>query len=258
MSTSFQQFKSLHQSDQLFVLPNVWNPKSAVVFQEKGFAAIGTSSAAVATSIGYNDGEQMPFSDYLFIIRRILASANIPLTVDLEMGYGSSADEIYANCRQLVELGVAGINIEDSSIDQKGRKLKDAESFAAMIEKIKNKLNTNKQELFINIRCDTYILGVANKQEETSRRLKLYETTGADGIFLPCISAENDIADAVQTTKLPVSVMCIPGLPGFDTLNKLGVKRASMGPFLFNKTYELAGKLAKDVWDDRSFSPLFS
>jgi 2-methylisocitrate lyase-like PEP mutase family enzyme len=258
MSTSFQQFKSLHQSNQLFVLPNVWNPKSAVVFQERGFPAVGTSSAAVATSLGYNDGEQMPFPDYLFIIKRILASVNIPLTVDLEMGYGSSAEEIYANCRQLVELGVAGINIEDSSIDQKGRKLKDAESFAAMIKQVKNKLNSNKQELFINIRCDTYILNVANKQEETRRRLKLYETTGADGIFLPCISAEDDIAHAVQTTTLLINVMCIPGLPGFDTLSKLGVKRASMGPFLFNKTYELAGKLAKEVVDDKSFSPLFA
>jgi 2-methylisocitrate lyase-like PEP mutase family enzyme len=258
MSTSFQQFRSLHQSGELFVLPNVWNPRSAAVFQESGFAAIGTSSAAVAVSLGYSDGEQMPFSDYLFIIKRILASVNIPLTVDLEMGYGKSVDDIYANCRQLVELGVAGINIEDSSIDQQGRKLKDAASFADMIQQLKAKLRTSKQDLFINIRCDTYILGVPDKQQETIQRLERYEPTGADGIFLPCIIAEDDIADAVRATKLPVNVMCIPGLPGFDTLNRLGVKRVSMGPFLFNKTYELAGKLAKEVMNDRSFSPLFS
>lgn len=258
MSTSFQQFKSLHQSDHLFVLPNVWNARSATVFQDNGFAAVGTSSAAVAVSLGYSDGEQMPFGDYLFVIKRILASVKIPLTVDIEMGYGSSVDDIYANCRQLVELGVAGINIEDSSIDQEGRKLKDPASFAKMIESLKGKLIANRLDLFINIRCDTYILGVADKQEETTRRLKLYEPTGADGIFLPCISAEEDIAEAVQTTKLPVSVMCIPGLPGFDTLDKLGVKRASMGPFLFNKTYDLAGKLSKEIVKERSFSPLFS
>lgn len=244
MLSKFEQFNNLHQSADLFVLPNVWNARSALLFQGEEFPAIATSSAAVASSLGYEDGEGMPFDDYLFVINRILASVKIPLSVDMEMGYGTSDEEIYANIMKLIDLGVTGINIEDSTIGQSGRVLKDAVLFAKTIGNIKNKLVSKNADLFINIRCDTFILNVANKQQETNRRLKLYDTTGADGIFLPCICTADDIAEAVNNTKLPLNVMCIPGLPDFDILNKLGVRRVSMGPFLFNKIYDSIGQLS--------------
>ena len=93
MSTKFQKFKALHHAEELFVLPNAWDARSAIIFQEKQFPAIGTSSAAVANSLGYEDGENMPFADYLFVIKRILASVQIPLTVDMEMGYGETNEQ---------------------------------------------------------------------------------------------------------------------------------------------------------------------
>jgi len=256
MSSTFKQFRDLHRSDDLFILPNTWNVKSALVFQEKKFPAIATSSSAVANSLGYEDGEKMPFDEYLFIIKRILSAVNIPLSVDIETGYGADDEKVYSNIQSLADLGVAGINIEDSQITSAGRSLKDAKSFAKMIGIAKNKLISTNSELFINIRCDTFILNVDNKIEETNKRLKLYETTGADGIFLPCITAENDIAEAVRNTRLPLNVMCFPGLPGFDVLNKLGVKRLSMGPFLFNKLYQYAGELADAVIANKSFTAI--
>jgi 2-methylisocitrate lyase-like PEP mutase family enzyme len=258
MSSPYQQFKQLHQAPGLFVLPNGWNAKSALLFQQEKYQAVGTSSAAVANSLGYEDGEAMPFSAYLLIIQRILSAVKIPVTIDLEMGYGNTDDEIYANIKKLVVLGVAGINIEDSTITATGRTLKDANHFAQTISFIKRQLAAEQLELFINIRCDTYILNVANKQAETLQRLKLYATTGADGIFLPCISDEKDIAAAVSSTPLPINVMCIPGLPDFDTLNKLGIKRVSMGPFVFNKVYDSIVPLVQAVKDTNDFSPLFS
>ena len=136
--------------------------------------------------------------------------------------------------------------------------MKDAKKFAKTIEKIKNKLTAKGINLFVNIRCDTYILNVKNKQQETLNRLKLYETTGADGIFLPCICEEKDIAEAVSNTKLPLNVMCIPGLPDFNTLNKLGVKRVSMGPFMFNKLYSNITELSKTISKDKSFAAILS
>jgi len=136
--------------------------------------------------------------------------------------------------------------------------LKDAKTFAGTIENIKNRLASKNLDLFINIRCDTYILDVADKQQETNRRLKIYGTTGADGIFLPCICREDDIAAAVSNTKLPLNVMCIPGLPGFDTLQKLGVRRVSMGPFLFNKVYNNIGDLSREITVHKGFSPILS
>jgi 2-methylisocitrate lyase-like PEP mutase family enzyme len=256
MFMSFEKFGSLHRGERLFVLPNVWDARSAQIFEEKGFPAIATSSAAVAGSLGYEDGEGMPFEDYLFVIRRILASVRVPLSVDLEMGYGSSAAEVYGNILQLVRLGVVGINIEDSVICHPGRELKDAGVFSKTIGDIKKRLTGEGLELFINIRCDTYFLDVKNKERETRSRLAIYEDSGADGVFLPGISREEDISEAVNATKLPLNVMCIPGLPDFRVLNRLGVKRVSMGPFLFNKVYDVAGQLSQAVGTLESFSPI--
>jgi len=213
-------------------------------------------SAAVAGSLGYEDGEEMSFSEYLFVISRILSSVQIPLSVDIEMGYGRSEEEIYGNILRLIDLGVAGINIEDSISNSSGRVLKEAKLFAKMIENIKSKLIAANLNLFINIRCDTFILNVKDKQQETRRRLMVYEAAGADGIFLPCIYAEEDIAEAVTHTRLPLNVMCIPGLPGFETLNELGVKRVSMGPFLFNRIYESMDQVFQEILAGKSFSPL--
>ena len=241
MTSKFAQFYQLHHLPGLFVLPNVWNAKSARLVEEKNFPAIATSSAAVADSLGYEDGEQMPFNTYRFIIQRILASTNIPLTVDLEMGYGLSADDIYNNILSLINLGVVGINLEDSTIERGHRILKDAATFAQTLSTIRSRLIADDLQLFINVRCDTYILNVGNKSQETRERLKHYEQSGADGIFLPCISDEQDIREAVKATKLPLNVMYIPGLPGLDELETLGVKRVSMGPYLYNKAYDPAG-----------------
>ncbi|HUP14015.1 MAG TPA: isocitrate lyase/phosphoenolpyruvate mutase family protein, partial [Niastella sp.] len=188
MATAFEVFKQLHQSSRLFVLPNVWNAKSAQILEKEHYPAVATSSAAVANGLGYQDGEDMPFEDYLLIIKRMLAVVQIPLTVDMEMGYGKTNDEIAANFKTLAKLGVAGINIEDSTIIPTGRALKDAHTFAQTIAFIKNKLAAEQADLFVNVRCDTYLLKVADKQQETAHRLSLYEAAGADGIFLPFIS----------------------------------------------------------------------
>lgn len=256
MSTNFEQFKALHHAPDLLVLPNAWDAKSALLFQEKNFSAVGTSSAAVAASLGYEDGEKMPLDDYLFVIKRILASVKIPVTVDFEMGYGKTQVAILDNLLKLCELGVAGINLEDSVIVNGKRILQNGNAFAETIAYFKNKLNAEGAALFFNIRCDTYLLNVKNKQEETSLRLPLYESAGADGIFLPCITQEAEIADALENTQLPLNVMCIPGLPDFATLQKLGVKRASMGPFFLNKTYQKAAELLQRVVEKQSFSAL--
>jgi 2-methylisocitrate lyase-like PEP mutase family enzyme len=256
MATKFETFKTLHGGNKLFILPNAWDARSAQIFQESNYPAVGTSSAAVATSLGYADGENMPFNDYLLIIKRIAASVTVPVTIDMEMGYGKTADAIYSNLQKLVEAGVAGINIEDSAINNGVRSLKDAKDFARMIEVIKSKLVNAHESLFINVRCDTFILNVPDKSEETTKRLKLYELAGADGIFLPLIKDEQDIAQAVATTKLPLNVMAMPGLPPIDKLNELGVKRVSMGPFLHNAICRKVKELAVEVIESNSVNSI--
>lgn len=256
MKSRFEEFNALHQVKELFVLPNAWDARSALLLQACGFAAIGTSSAAVAAGLGYDDGEAMPFADYLFVIKRITTSVHLPVTIDMEMGYGKTNEEIYANVQKLLELGIAGINLEDSIIENSKRTLGDANDFAKTIAYLKEKLIVAGQSLFINVRCDTYLLKANDARKESSRRSRLYEAAGADGIFLPFIAQEDDIGSAVTATQLPVNVMCIPGLPGFDKLQALGVRRASMGPFLQNKTYGKAGEVAEKVITDRNFSSI--
>jgi 2-methylisocitrate lyase-like PEP mutase family enzyme len=256
MLSGFSTFKDLHHEKNLFILPNAWDAKSALVFEQNGFRAIGTSSAAVAASLGYEDGEEMSFDDYLFIIKRMIDCVQIPVTVDMEMGYAKTNEKIAENIERLADLGVTGINIEDSIVINSKRFLKDADEFATTVEYIKNHLSAKNLSVFINIRCDTYILDVADKQKETARRLNIYETTAANGIFLPCIIDENDIAEAVSRTRLPLNVMCVPHLPGFAKLNQLGVKRVSMGPFLFNKIYSTISDLARRIYDDKNFSSI--
>jgi len=256
MLSSVSIFKDLHYEENLFILPNAWDAKSALVFEQNGSRAIGTSSAAVAGSLGYEDGEVIAFDDYLFIIKRIIECVQIPVTVDMEMGYAKTNEGIAENIERLIELGLAGINIEDSIVINSKRLLEDAGTFATTVEYISNHLSARNLSIFINIRCDTYILDVADKQKETARRLNIYETTGANGIFLPCIIDENDIGEAVSRTRLPLNVMCVPGLPGFAKLNQLGVKRVSMGPFLFNKIYGTISDLARRIYDDENFSSI--
>jgi 2-methylisocitrate lyase-like PEP mutase family enzyme len=258
MPSSFEKFKALHSEKELFLLPNAWDARSALVFQESGFAAIGTSSAAVANSFGLEDGQNMTLEDYLFVIKKILAAIKVPLTVDFEMGYGENDEAIAENICNLATLGVAGINIEDSYIDKEGRKLKDATVFANTINHIKAKLKSRNLDLFVNLRCDTHILNIASKETEIISRLKIYNKTKADGIFIPCIVKEDDISDAVSYSKLPVNVMVIPTLPGIEKLNTLGVKRVSMGPFPFHKVYKGIGELSKEVKSSAMFAALFS
>ena len=256
MKSKFEEFKALHQVKELFVLPNAWDARSAKVLEEKGFKAVGTSSAAVASALGYDDGEHMSFEEYLMIIKRITASVKVPVTVDMEMGYGTTPPAIYANIQRLADAGVAGINIEDSIITNSKRTLGSADDFAKTVQHLKNNLHREGKSLFINVRSDTYLLQTNDARKESARRAKLYASAGADGLFLPVISQEDDIASAVEASPLPLNVMCIPGLPDFKKLQALGVRRASMGPFLQIKTYGHAKELASKVISDGSFKSI--
>lgn len=256
MASKFEKFKALHQGSKLFILPNAWDAQSASIFQENNYPAVGTSSAAVASALGYADGEAMPFHEYLVIINRIIASVDLPVTIDIEMGYGKSAEEVYSNLQRLIEAGIVGVNIEDSTISNGTRSLKNAKDFARMLERIKTQLINAHESLFINVRCDAFLLNVDEKLKESQQRLKIYESAGADGVFLPLVCEESDVAKAVAATKLPLNVMVIPGLPSVEKLSELGVKRLSMGPFLHMATYKKARELAKGVIENQSIQSI--
>lgn len=257
MKDHVKKFSELHQQPEPFLLGNVWNVQSAKVLEQLNAKAIGTSSAAVAETLGYSDGEQMPFNEYLLIIKRIKASTTTPFTVDLEAGYGKTEEAIVENIKQLAALGIVGINLEDSVVDNSVRAIENTEHFAGKLKRITDSLRRQQIDIFINVRCDAFLLNVPDARREAINRIAAYETAGADGIFLPCITHVEDIKATVNSTTLPVNVMCMPSLPDFNTLSTSGVKRISMGPFANMAAYKKMHELCEHVIKENSFAPLF-
>ncbi|HYC85151.1 MAG TPA: isocitrate lyase/phosphoenolpyruvate mutase family protein [Chryseosolibacter sp.] len=258
MKNNFDKFIELHKGPEPLLVGNVWNVQSARVYEQKGFKAVATSSAAVAETLGYADGEEMSFEEYFMIIRRIASGVSIPFSVDLESGYGHSAEEIASNIRKLANVGVSGINIEDSYVEKGKRGIVDAQDFTGKLKRIVTLLNESGVPVFINVRCDSFLLGLPNALEDALARMALYQQTGVHGLFFPCISKISDITAATGACKLPVNVMCIPGLPDFQQLKAAGVKRISMGNFLNKKTYDGLGVWIAQIVGDGNFNNLFA
>lgn len=225
-------FQELHVQEKPLLICNVWDVASAKVAKELGFEAIATSSGAIASMLGYRDGEEMSFTELLYIVQRIVNCVNLPLSVDLEGGYSREPVQVAENILQLINLGVVGVNLEDSLVDQE-RHLLDAEAFATHLNAILIELGEKVKEIFINVRTDTFLLNCPNPIQETEKRGALYEQARADGLFVPCLQRPNDIEQIIGRIRLPLNIMCIPDLPSFNTLQKLGVKRISMGNSIF-------------------------
>lgn len=250
------EFKNLHYQSKPLLLCNVWDVPSSEMAAALHFQAIGTSSSAIASLLGYNDGEEMTFSELEYVVKKISAKSCLPLSVDMESGYGRKPKDIAERIKRLTDLGVVGINLEDSRVGEQRTLLNGAE-FAQTLAEVKELLEKANTSIFINVRTDTFLLGHTHLISETKNRINMYENAGADGIFIPCIERVNDIKEIVNTTNLPLNVMCMPNLPNFDTLSDLGVKRISMGNFLFDKMYENVKTSAQQILLEKSFTSMF-
>ena len=255
--TPFETFASLHRNPKPLLLGNIWDVNSAKLLEASGYKAIGVSSQAVANAYGYEDGENMPFELLLQLAQRVVQVVRTPLTVDLEGGYSRTVTGISENIQKLHDVGVVGINLEDS-LPRATRQLRAPDDFQQLLLGITAQLRRNNVRVFLNIRTDGFLLGLPTALAETLDRISAYETAGVDGIFVPCITQAPDIAAVVQATQLPVNVMCLPGLPDFAALTSLGVKRISMGPFLFSKVSNYASHLTQQVIADQNFSSILA
>jgi 2-methylisocitrate lyase-like PEP mutase family enzyme len=254
--SSFDKFRSLHHQDQPLLLPNVWDIPSARVCEEAGFAAIATSSSALAQSLGYDDGEKIPFSLLLQTIKGIARQIHLPLSVDLERGYSRDPKGICSNLERLHDLGVVGVNLEDSTGEQP-RSLQKMEDFQKMISIIREHLAGKNMKIFLNARTDAFVVKIPEAQEETVKRAKAYEQAGADGIFVPFLEDSGQIANVAASTRLPLNVFCLPHLPGFPQLRELGVRRISMGGALYRAMRSSLKNTVTRIRDDQSFTSLF-
>jgi 2-methylisocitrate lyase-like PEP mutase family enzyme len=246
---NYEKFLPLHHQEKPFIIANAWNVKSAQIIENNGYDAIATSSGAIADSLGYGDGEKIPFSELLYIVQRIISSTKIPVSVDMERGYTNDLSELTDNIQRLVDIGVAGINLEDAQGE---------EIYLKKLNSIKNHLTKTNQKLFINARTDAFLQKLESPLEITLKRAKLYENAGADGLFVTGVSDIALVKEITSSVTLPVNVVGVPKFSSIAALAESGVRRISMAVFLYKATYHHLEKVVRDIKTEQSFAPLFS
>jgi len=248
-------FKTLHEQDEILFLPNAWDVLSAMVLQQAGFKAIATTSWGMANALGYNDGEGVEFEELFQQASKIIAAVNVPVSVDIESGYGGNNEQVAERVLKLAELGAAGINIEDSY--KQGSGLKPVEEQSALIKDIRERLNTEGHaDFFINARTDTY-LQCESPLAETRVRATAYVGCGASGIFVPGLSQDSEIEELATLIKAPLNVMSLPQLTDVGQLHSLGVKRFSIGNALSDATTVFIEQQARQLLTQANTKSLY-
>jgi 2-methylisocitrate lyase-like PEP mutase family enzyme len=250
-------FRDLHQQPTPLLIANAWDVPSVKAAAQAGYAAIATSSSAIADLYGYPDGQAMPFERMLDHVARMMTATTLPFSVDIEAGYADEPAQIAAHIGQLAAMGVVGVNLEDSEVVDGQRRLMPADAFAARLSAVRAAMAQAGVDLFLNIRTDPFLLGMSNARDESIARGLRYAAAGADGLFVPCVVAPDDIATLVAAVALPLNVMCMPSLPGFARLAELGVKRISMGNFVHAQLQAKLQAMLADIARDQSFDTVF-
>lgn len=225
-------FRKLHAPGEILVLPNAWDAASARMAQESGASAIATSSAALAWCHGYADRENIPPQTALSAAREIVRVASVPVSVDNEAGYSGDVEAVAAHVCALIELGAAGINLEDGT--------EPPELLAAKIGAIKKAARAKDADIFVNARCDVYLQNLApdeRKLEESIRRGALYASAGADGLFMPGMSDLAQIRAVANAIALPVNILIMRSVPAIAELKAAGVRRVSAGALIGRAAY---------------------
>jgi 2-methylisocitrate lyase-like PEP mutase family enzyme len=246
-----ERFAALHIKGSPLVLYNAWDAGSAKAVCDAGAPAIATSSWAVAMAHGYSDGERIPMDLVEQIIARIVATINIPVTVDFEGGYSDDDGTLAGNVARLLDLGVIGINFEDRIVAGKG--LYSVERQSRRIEAIRKIADKRGLPLFINARTDLFLAAGPGDDhsvlaEAAKTRAAAYAKAGASGFFVPGLRSEELIEEICKASTLPLNVMVTNGLPSVPRLAELGVARVSYGPVPFIDAMEKLKVAASKVY----------
>jgi 2-methylisocitrate lyase-like PEP mutase family enzyme len=231
------QFRRLHArgADPILVLPNAWDAGSARLVEEAGARAVATTSAGIAWALGYADGQHVPRERMLDQVRLIVSQVRVPVTADVESGYGAGTPEDVAETvRGVIAAGAVGLNLEDAP-GRDGAPVLDAEQNAERLAAARETARAAGVDVFVNARTDTYLRKVgatdAERFDETVRRARRYLEAGADGIFVP-LAPTDVIARLAAAIDAPLNVIAGPGSPSVQELRALGVARVSLGPGL--------------------------
>jgi 2-methylisocitrate lyase-like PEP mutase family enzyme len=239
-------FRQLHSGPRLLVLPNAWDVASAKVIATAGASAIATSSAGVAFVLGFPDGERISRDEMLGMVRRIAAAVEVPVSADVEAGYGASADAAARTARAVLEAGAVGMNLEDAE----GGELLPLDLHVERIRAARAAAASFGVPLVINGRTDAFAArGIAPDARiaEAVRRANAYLAAGADCAFVPFVTQPEDIARLAREIRGPINILAKPGSPPLPELERLGVRRVSVGSAIALAAYGRARRAALEL-----------
>jgi 2-methylisocitrate lyase-like PEP mutase family enzyme len=226
-----ERLRALHVPSRPLLLVNVWDVVSARIVESLGFAAIATTSAGIAWTEGFADGEQISREHMLSRVARIAAAVGVPVTADLEGGYGESIDDAVATARGAIAAGAVGLNFEDAA--KGGEALLDVKAQTARIAAMREAAKSAAIPLVINARTDVFLAGIGDNDawrlHEAIERSNSYLKAGADCAFVPGVTDEPTIAKLIDGICGPLNVLAGAAIPAYERLAALGVARISLG-----------------------------
>jgi len=241
-----KSFGDLHKRDGSFIMPNAWDPGSAIVLANAGFEAIATTSAGIAFAAGLSDHQRMSKELMLEKIKEIVDVAGVPVNADLEAGYSESPEGVAKIITQAIDYGVAGANIEDFTGNVKAPLYE----FDEAVDRVRAAVSGCKgNEFILTARCDAYLTGHPNALQESIKRCNAYLEAGADCLFIPGIADKKTISTILAEVPGPFNV--VMGLSGNlltkDDLTACGVKRISVGGSIARASLEFIRKAGEEM-----------
>jgi 2-methylisocitrate lyase-like PEP mutase family enzyme len=249
MKIKAEAFRAMHRGGEILLLPNAWDVASARIIEKAGFGAVATTSAGIAFSLGYPDGQYISRDEMLAVVKRIAAAVKVPVTADVEAGYRERPEDAAATAKGVIEAGAVGMNLEDATGDRE-HPLADLALQLERIAAVKQGARSAGVPIVLNARTDVYLLEVgpvANRYDEALRRLAAFRDVGADCVFLPGLRDRETVGRLVRDLGCPVNILAGPGSPSAAELQTLGVARVSLGSWPMRATLGLVQKMAKDL-----------
>jgi len=244
-----EAFRAMHRQPRLLLLPNAWDVASARIFEEAAIAAIATTSAGVAFSLGYPDGQKISCDEMLAAVERIASRVKIPVSADVEAGYGDRPEDAAQTAAGVIEAGAVGLNLEDGTEDPE-HALADLSLQLEKIAAVRETAQRLRVPLVLNARTDTYLLEIGapeRRYEETVRRLLAFRDAGADCLFAPGVRDPALIGRLVRDLNHPLNILAGPGSPSIPELQAMGVARVSLGSSAMRATLGLAGRIVEEL-----------
>lgn len=250
-----KQFLARHRATPVLLLPNVWDGMSARLFVAAGFDALATTSGGVAWALGYRDGEVAPWAEVAAATARIVRCARVPVTADIEAGYGRTPAEVGDRVAEIVQAGVIGINLEDGLHGA----IRDIEEAVARIGAAREAAQRQDVPIVINARCDVFFLkqGDAERQfAEAVRRCEAYRLAGADCVYPFGLRDPITIAAFAKAVDMPVNITGRPGMPDAGALEQMGVARITIASAPALVAMSAIQKVATELKAGKGFASL--